>query len=170
MTKRAVGNFESNEFIFRELRQSDAAVLFDIYSNAEAMRFRGSRPMSKLEDAFSFINNQSAETAQYFVVRQGVEWKGNNLLIGSVMYKFDKHRDSECEIGYSIGSNHWGQGFGRKIVSDLLESLTERGEIKKVKAWTIKENLASKRILELNGFAAVHQQEYPESFLYCKYL
>lgn len=165
---KEVDNYESRLLLFRELKETDAQKLFKIYSDKEAMKYRSNPPMEKMEDATSFILNQKRETSLEYKIRKGIELKANKELIGSVLYKYNKKKENECVIGYSIGRDYWGQGIGRKVVKNLLESLRIQRETRIVKAWISKENLASKRVIEINGFQLLHQEEFSELDLYVR--
>jgi len=163
-----VNKQESERLIFRDLQEDDAKKLFEIYSDKEAMKYRYNKPMTMLEDARNFIRNQKKEQENHITIRKGVELKAQNELIGSVMYKYNKEIDTECIIGYSIGSFFWNRGLGREIVHFLVEELKGQSKIKIIKAWTIKENIGSNRILELNGFKQICQEDFADSYLYLK--
>lgn len=153
---------------FRELRYGDKNKLFEIYSDKEAMKYRGSRPMESIEDANLFIQNQKLLEGNILTIRQGVELVKDRELIGCSMYKFDKNKSDECEIGYSIGRKFWGRGLGKEIVHVLLKMIAENKEINDVIAWSNAENIASIKILEYNGFHRVEQDENQNNYLYRK--
>ncbi len=161
-----INNHESERLSFRDLVADDAPSLFKIYSNKEAMKYRHSQAMTNLAAAQDFILHQKTATALHYIIRKGVSLKATNELIGSVMYKYHKAITNTCEIGYSIGADFWGRGFGREIVASLISNIKTQQNIQVIKAWTIKENIASKRILELNDFQQVAQEEFAGSYLY----
>lgn len=163
-----IENFESERLRFREMEQVDAAQLLEIYSDAEAMKYRHNPPMKNMEDAISFIQDQKLETDTHYKIRKGVIIKESNELIGSMMYKWSKKNEAACVIGYSIGANYWRRGFGREIVQALVGSIKGLGSVQEIKAWTIKDNIASNRILEINGFQIKEQSEFPESYLFVR--
>jgi len=150
---------------FRELNMKDAEDLFDIYSDKEAMKYRGSKAMESVEDAKKYIANKYLIKEQIRTLRKGVELVRTKELIGSVMYRFDRHKKAECEIGYSIGRRFWGKGLGKEIVK-VLFSLEKEKTIKAVIAWSNKENIASIRILEKMGFQLVEQDANQNANLY----
>lgn len=158
----------ADRFIFRDLEAKDAESLLSIYSDKEAMKYRASKNLSTLEDSRSFIAQQRKIQDQSLMLRKGVEWMENNSLIGTVMFKFYTTNPGYCEIGYSIGSGYWNRGFGRAIVERMTEVLHSNETISRVGAWTIQENIASAKILEMNGFKKHKQDKYPSSFLYLK--
>jgi len=129
---------------FKFLLQSDTSILFKIYSDKEAMRFRGSR--------------------------RGVELEESGELIGSVMFRYDDMKDGICEIGYSIGKQYWGKGFGTEIVKEILKTLQKEQRIHTAIAWSHKENISSIKILERLGFTRTPQKESDVNDLFVKQL
>jgi len=154
----------------RELTNEDQNKLFEIYSDKEAMKYRGSKPMENIADARLFVNNQKLLKGNMLTLRQGIEIIKNGELIGSTMCRFDKRKIGECEIGYSIGRKFWRKGFGKEVLKTLLKSISKNAAIKNVIAWSHKENIASIKILEFNGFRRVEQNEKQDIYLYRKIL
>ena len=143
---------------FRELNKKDVHKLFEIYSDKEAMKYRGSKPMETIEDAKRFVENKRIEDKKELTIRKGVELIETNELIGSVMFRFHKDRKHACEIGYSIGRNYWGQGLGEEIVRAMLKTIVEKKAIKEIIAWSHKENTASIKLLIKIGFQLIKQE------------
>ncbi len=157
-----------NSIQFRDLQKEDKIKLFEIYSDKEAMKFRGSRPMENTEDALTFIKNQKFRSGSKYTIRKGIILMNQEELIGSSMFRFDTAQIDRCEIGYSIGRKYWGKGLGKEIVKAILQILTEYKKINEVIAWTNTKNIASIKILVFNGFHLVKQQGKPDAFLYKK--
>lgn len=153
---------------FRALEMTDIQALYEIYSDKEAMKYRGSKPMETIEDAINFVHNREIKDDEIYTIREGIELEGTKELIGSVMYRFNEHRIDECEIGYSIGRKYWGNGYGKKIVWAMIKALKAKDKINKIIAWSIKENIASVKILKGHGFVQISQTENPEACLFVK--
>lgn len=160
----------TEKLIFRELTMNDAASLFDIYSDKEAMKYRGSKPMESLADAEAFVNNKQIQKDNILTLRKGVEIVNSKELIGTVMFKFYEAKKESCQIGYSIGPKYWRKGFGTKIVSMMIDELVANEEVNLINAWSNKENKASISILEKFGFKKVEQELYTERILYEKHI
>lgn len=158
----------SNIIKFRTLAIGDIKSLCEIYSDKEAMKYRGSKPIETVEDAEEYIKNQKILIGSVLTIRKGIISLKDQELIGSVMYRFDENQPEKCEIGYSIGRKFWGKGFGKEIVKNLLESIEENQGIQNVIAWTNKQNIASIKILEHNGFQRIEQEENSANYLYSK--
>lgn len=144
----------------------DVTDLFKIYSDKEAMKYRGSKPMQTLDDAKQYVKNRELKEGNILTLREGIELVQTKELIGSVMYRYDEHKKNECEIGYSIGRQFWGQGFGKVIVKLMVKTLEEETSTQTITAWSNKENIASIKILEKLGFQQIDQTESQENNLY----
>lgn len=158
----------SEKVKFRALTMTDTIELFEIYSDKEAMKYRGSKPMQTIEDAKKFVNNARVKKTNILTIRKGIELLRTKELIGSIMYRFNENKKNECEIGYSIGRQFWGQGLGKEIVKTMVKAIEEKNEINTIVAWSNKENIASIKILEKLGFKRINQTDYKESYLYHK--
>ncbi|MDX8364700.1 GNAT family N-acetyltransferase [Cytobacillus sp. IB215665] len=64
-------------------------------------------------------------------------------------------------LGYRVGQRYTGKGVAKKALQLLLETLTDR-DITQVKAKTTTNNIASQKVLEINGFE--HTESYDEEF------
>ncbi len=148
------------------MRMEDMADLFDIYSDKEAMKYRGSKPMETIADAKKYVQNKAIKKEQIRTLRKAVELKTTKELIGSVMYRFDEKKKRECEIGYSIGRKFWGKGLGKEIVKVLIETVERQQTIKEILAWSNKQNIASIKILEKLGFQLVEEDVNQNAYLY----
>ncbi|MBS7526152.1 GNAT family N-acetyltransferase [Fusibacter paucivorans] len=63
------------------------------------------------------------------------------------------------EIGYRVDEAHQGCGCASQGVKLILEEAYERYGLKKITAGAAKSNLASRRVLEKNGFIQIGVQE-----------
>ncbi len=158
----------SNKIRFRELDIDDVKSLYEIYSDKEAMKYRGSKPIENIDDAKEYITKQKTLNGNVLTIRKGIEILQEKKLIGSVMFRFDKNQEKECEIGYSIGRKFWKKGFGNEIVKNMLETIKQNKDIENVIAWTNKRNIASIKILEKNGFDTIQQEESSDNYYYRK--
>ena len=80
-------------------------------------------------------------------------------LIGIILY-FDE-KDGACEIGYGIGSDYWGSGYGSEAVKRFLDHLLFEKGFDTVYASFFPGNEASRRIMEKCGmrFSRISERE-----------
>lgn len=159
--------FESDRLIAKQLDKNDAEALFKIYSDHEAMKYRGSDPMKNIDDAFNMIAEQEKKNNQNTRFRLGLWDKSNNSLVGTLLL-ISEINEPKCEVGFSFGKNYWGNGFGRETLKMVERSLKNIERIESIKAWCIKENIASVKIFQKEGYIQIEQNHYPQSYLFEK--
>ena len=81
----------------------------------------------------------------------------NDDLIGGV--GLTPTEDDFCELGYWLGIEYWGQGYATESVRGLLSYAATNTPCEKFKANVYKENVASAKVLEKNGFKRLEDRE-----------
>jgi ribosomal-protein-alanine N-acetyltransferase len=81
----------------------------------------------------------------------------NDSLIGGVGLRLDE--DEFYELGYWLGADYWGQGYGTEAVKGLLDCAISKLQSPKIKANVDKENTTSAKVLEKMGFRPVGEGE-----------
>lgn len=159
---------DSNRLFTSPLKDKDAMVLFSFYADGEAMKYRGSGPMKDVSDAQEMIDTAIDLTADKKKVRRAVRLKSNDLLVGTILLSVKHKSPNECEVGFSFGKEHWGQGFAQEILIALEAALIKQMKCTVLKAWCKKPNIASNRIFEKLEFELQKQDSFPDSNLYSK--
>lgn len=162
--------FESERLYTDTLKREDAETLFEFYSDQEAMRFRGNKPMLQLKDAFKMINSHLQKEDSGSKLRLGIRSKEANELLGTLLLKVKNTSPNECEVGFSFGKNHWGKGYATATLNMVERKLTTDQTYSSLIAWCKKENKASIRVFEKNGYQVIEQTDYPDSILFRKAL
>lgn len=80
-----------------------------------------------------------------------------NKLVGDLCFKGKPNTMGAIEIGYGTYPTERGKGYMTEAVGGLLEWASQRAEVKAVVAYTDPENIASRHILEKNGFIKVSE-------------
>lgn len=160
-------SFKSDRLKTRKLSDNDVSTLFAIYSDHEAMQYRGSQPIQTLEDALDMVTKAQIINSSGSKLRFGICKKSNHQLIGTLLLILDS-KSKQCEIGFSFGKAHWNNGYGQETLKMVEQNLSTMENIETLKAWCIQENRASINIFEKAGFSLVKQNQYPQSNLYLK--
>lgn len=143
----------SARLYFRDLHTKDSTALLEIYSDAEAMKFRANPPLLQREDALNMIAQAEKESLEFTSKRWAVVRKDTEELIGTLVFHYHK-QEPTCTIGYSIGRKYWKKGYGKELLKAMLEWLNTTN-CTLVKALVHSENLASISILEKQQFRQV---------------
>lgn len=83
----------------------------------------------------------------------------DNKMIGDLCIKGEPNLDGEIEIGYGTYEDFQNKGFMTEIVRGMIEWIKTQPKVKAVVASTDKENIASAKVLEKNGFLKVGETE-----------
>lgn len=146
----------TERLVIRDLKIEDKVRLFEIYSDKEAMKYRGSAPFNNLLEVEDMLQKTFQNIELNKEYRYAVDVKEPNELIGTFLIKIIANK--VCEVGYSLDKNYWGLGYGGELLQEMLNYLTSIGH-ETIIATSRKENLASKKLLEKVGFIIVSDKE-----------
>lgn len=104
---------------FRPLVIEDKEQLLYIYSDKDAMQYRGSKPLETIEEAENMVHQVHKEWDSRTKMRMAVIEKDTEVLIGTAMYFFES--PTAVEIGFSIGRDFWKYGYGQEGTEGLME-------------------------------------------------
>lgn len=150
---------------YRDLNTRDAKALLDIYSDAEAMKFRANPPLANKEEALKMIEQAQKESLEFNSKRWAIVQTAKNELIGTLVFHYYK-QNSTCIIGYSIGKKFWKQGYGQELLLAMIETVRTTN-CTMLKAIVHPQNLASIRMLEKQQFELKEMNSSDNLRTYC---
>jgi len=140
--------------ILRPQIPPDAAPLFDILSDAQAMRFWSRPAITELAVAAELVREQQAAMAsglcRYWTMLE------NRKPIGSVDLSLIK--DGSAELGFLLRPDRWDQGFASEAAGAVVAHALGPLDLMRLAAAVQAENRAAARVLEKNGFSQVQQR------------
>lgn len=146
------------------IHDADASLIFRLYSDEKVMLQRGEPVYSTLAQAEKLVFYWRKLFAEGSGIRWGITLKENDQLIGTVGFKKISQQHRRADLGYELNPVYWNKG----IMTEAVKLVTEYG-LHKINLHSIEANItpshiASKRILEKNGF--VQEAHYRENFFY----
>jgi [ribosomal protein S5]-alanine N-acetyltransferase len=160
--------FESERLFTDSLNIDDVSTLFEIYSDSDAMKYRGSSAFNSINDAELMVENQFENNGNISKLRLAIKTKSNSNLIGTILLKQDSGSLYDLEIGFSFAKKHWNKGCAKETLKAIENQFKTNGNIESLMAWCKQGNASSIRVFEASGFAIKKQNQYPESLLFCK--
>jgi len=143
------------EISINSLRESDAEELF-LFEKNNRLFFEQMVP-SRGEDYYMFekfqlkhrelLEEQKEGKSRFYLIR---DYSGN--IVGRINLVDIDTVNNIAEVGYRVGKEYGGKGIGAKALKLLLETEIS---VKKIKAKTTTNNIASQKVLEKNGFKQV---------------
>jgi ribosomal-protein-alanine N-acetyltransferase len=153
--------FETDRIIVRYLSPDDIKLLFK-YSQEEITK-------KELPDEVFESIEKTKETVKYLISNYdskyplvyGIILKTKNIIIGHIsLSKIDKG----IEIGYAIATDYQNNGYATEIINPFIEWAKNKLNIIKIYGIVKKENIASWKILEKNGFKFEEEGIYKNYF------
>lgn len=151
----------SDENLYIEkLTELDFPLHYKLVSNAKVMKMINGKPMNLVEakEKYEQIlrSNDVHPAFGYFKITD--TQTGN--FIGVAKLEIKEKESIEAELGYLILPEFWGKGIGSKIAGRLLGIAKSEGLLKKVFAIIDPQNIASRKILEKNGFQSKEFKDF----------
>ncbi|AWV03677.1 N-acetyltransferase [Burkholderia sp. JP2-270] len=142
----------TSRLVLRPLREADTQAFFEIWSDAEAMRYFSFAPMTDIEQAAERVarNLRTSAGGQDFACvlesRETGETLGECALF---------HANEQCrraEIGFSLQRKYWRGGYMREAASAVIDHAFGTLRLNRLEADIDPRNVASARLLERLGF------------------
>lgn len=128
-----------------------------MYSDAEAMLYRGQKPFENIAQAKAALLEVEQDFAEGKKYRLGIELKENKKLIGTFLIK--NVQEESCMIGYSLDKQYWGKGIMTEVCKAMMQFLFEKQNMKILFATVREGNERSIRLLEKLQFTFVLKDE-----------
>lgn len=145
----------TTRLILRPQQQGDAAALFAILGDSQAMRFWNRPALSHLAVADELVAEQQAAAdaglCRYWTVLE------NNDAVGSV--DLSLIQGASAELGFLFRRDRWGHGLATEAVAAAVAGALGPLGLTRLAAGVQARNLAAIRVLEKTGFAWVKQAE-----------
>ena len=150
----------SDRLELRRLDARDADFVQALYADARVTRWllRIQKPITRAHALQICGDPAPADTEHRF----GAVLVPSVRLVGLGVVRSSRERARVASIGYSITPAVWGQGFGTELARLLVAFATATLGAGEIRATTLDDHHASRRILEKLGFA-IHQSGVEEA-------
>lgn len=150
---------ETERLILRPWREEDAADLYRHASDPLVGPSAGWPAHKSIEDSREIIKNILSVAETYAVCS-----REDNRAIGSISLKMAgvtdmTERDDECELGYWIGREFWGQGLIPEAARELIRHGFEELSMRAIWCGYYEGNSKSRRVQDKLGFTYHHRSE-----------
>jgi len=136
----------------RWLNEGDVAAQYAIFSDWEVVKYWSGAPWTDLSQSEQAIAQALQGYRDGSGLKFAVELTESGELIGNVsLYQFFE-QNRRCELGYALGSAHWGKGYALEALEAALDYGFRELGLNRVEADIDPRNIASARVLERLGF------------------
>jgi RimJ/RimL family protein N-acetyltransferase len=158
---------ETPRIKLREMNFEDENNVVELDSDPEVMRYISDRkPSSRSE-----VRGALERTQLLYEKHQGrfgfwaaIE-KSSNLFMGWFHFrpaKSDPENVKRIELGYRLKREFWGKGYATEGSEALIKKGFNELQVEQVFAITMKENIASQKVMEKAGLKFSHEFRDPE--------
>lgn len=142
--------FQSEQYSVRPLFASDHEIYTAIHGSQQVMQFI--RPAKSKEDCLQLVLDhmeQNRTTAPFG--RWVIEEKASGKAIGTyVIVPIDQ--SEKWQLGYALTPPYWEKGISSELTAACINWLQSLNILQTIYAITEKDNTASQKVLEKNGF------------------
>ena len=161
--------FSTERLILRPITEYDAGEIFRIRSNPEINQFLNRNPPKNSFEALDFILNIKKKTANKEILFLGIALKSEPTLLGTLcLWNFSQDRKT-AELGYELLPDYHGKGIMSEAVHCLLNYGFKDLNLKKIEAFTNRNNSNSINLLQKLKFVLNENrrdEKFPENIIF----
>lgn len=143
----------SERLVLRETADHDLHPIFEMESDAIAMRYWSRLPLRELEEARDALERAK----RHFPNREGLRWsitrREDDCMLGHVSLFSLSEQNRRAEVGYGLMRRYWSQGFMHEALTAVIDYAFGPLSLRRLEADVHPCNVASLRALERLGFA-----------------
>ncbi|MES2741454.1 MAG: GNAT family N-acetyltransferase [Pseudomonadota bacterium] len=153
---RHMGDFSaltlhSARLLLRPLTAGDAAALFAIFADPQAMRYWSGPPWTDPAQADAMVARSAHQLREGSALRLGLQTEDGRLIGMCNLHAFFKS-NKRCEMGYILGSRDWGCGYMQEALTVLIEHAMTTLGLNRIEADIDPRNAASAKLLQRLAF------------------
>lgn len=156
-------HLETERFILREIRQTDAQGIFELDSDPAVHEFLGKNPIKTIEEAKQVVEYIRAQYDKNGIGRLAIIDKVTHDFIGWTGLKLEdlvRKEFTYYDLGYRLKQNYWGKGIATETAVASLKHGFETLGLKEIGAAADVDHLASNSILKKIGMKMIETFEY----------
>lgn len=161
--------FSTDRLILRAITEYDAADICKIRSNSAINQFLHRNPPKNSFEALDFILGIKKKTQSKEIVFLGIAVINDPQLIGTICFWHFSEDRKTAELGYELLPEFHGKGVMSEAMKFMLNYGWNELDLKKIEAFTNKENLNSIKLLEKFNFilnSSRKDKKYPENLIF----
>ena len=140
-------SFETERLVLKPTSEEDAQFILELLNTPKWIAFIGDRNVNTLEDAKAYIDKRIA--AQFTKLGYGnytVIRKSDGIKLGSCGL-YDREGLEGIDIGFAFLPQFEKKGYAFESANKIMQVAINELKITQIKAITIKENIASQKLL-----------------------
>ena len=161
--------FSTERLFLRTITEHDSVEILGIRSNVGINHFLHRIPPRNSFEVLDFILDIKKKSIKKEILFLGITFKNNPKLLGTIcLWNFSKDRTT-AELGYELLPEFHGKGIMSEAVNFILNYGFKYLNLKKIEAFTNKNNLSSIKLLHQSKFILNENrrdEKYPENLIF----
>ncbi len=145
-------SLSTERLVLRETADRDLQSVFEMESDAIAMRYWSKLPIRDLEEARETLERAKRGFPERAWLRWSITRREDDAMLGHVSLFSFSEQNRRAEIGYGLLRRYWGQGFMHEALSAVIDYGFGALGLRRLEADIDPRNAASLRALERLGF------------------
>ena len=154
----------TERLLLRQISNSDIEEVYFLRSDAGVMKYTGQQLAGSAQEILDYIAAHHALTANGEGIIWGISIKGKANLIGLISYRRFYREHFRGEVGYGLHPLFQGMGIMQEALSAVINFGFNTIGLHTIEANVDKDNAASIKLLEKNGF--VKEAHYKENYFF----
>lgn len=147
--------FETKRLYIKSVATEDAPFILELMNTPKWIEFIGDRNVTTEKDAEAYIQEKALPQFEKFGYGNNVIFlKENHKKIGTCGV-YHREGKSEPDIGFAFLPNFEGKGYAFEANTELIKYMRNVHELTELSAYTLEENLRSRKLLERLGFKLI---------------
>ena len=138
--------------VLRWISEDDIDALFEVFSDAQVMRYWSSGPLPNREAAADLQREIADGNQNNTMFKWGLALRESNKIIGTATLFNLSLSNGRAELGYAMASAYWGKGYMNEALRALVAHAFQEMNLRRLEADVDPRNEASIRTLERLGF------------------
>jgi RimJ/RimL family protein N-acetyltransferase len=145
-------SFETQRLLVRPITAEDAPFILELMNTPKWIKFIGDRNVRTVEAAEAYIAEKALpQLASHGYSNNVIIRKSDNVKLGTCGVYHRKGIEIP-DIGFAFLPSNEGKGYAFEATSKLVEIMKENHCLAELSAYTLEENLSSRKLLERLGF------------------
>lgn len=155
--------FTTERLIVKPITTDDATFIFELMNTPKWHKFIGDRNVNTLSDAKNYIKERMIpQVEEYGYSNYVITRKEDQTKIGTCGLYHREGKES-IDIGFAFLPQYEGYGYAFEASSKLIDFGRDEFNINTLSAFTMEENVASRKLIERLGFKLVGTDKLPNS-------
>lgn len=143
---------ETERLNLRQIRPSDAPLLFDCFADEKVTRFYNLPQFTRLEQAVGIIEHMLNGYAERRTIRWAITRKDDGHFLGTCGFTGWRWHFFNGQIGYELARPFWRQGIMTEALTAVIHLAFTELNLNRIEALVMPENIASISLLKKLNF------------------